>query len=121
MSASELRDQTLKRQRELAARHAVLSRLTPEQERHADQLVRVFDATNDLIAVLDRVDARSARRRMLAAIALLGLVVAVAAVVAAGYLPEYALIGALALLVAAVVVWIGARGRAPSGRPEGAA
>jgi len=112
VSASELRDQTLKRQRELAARHAVLSRLVPEQERHADQLVRVFDATNDLIAVLDRGDARSARRRMLTAIALLGLVVVLAALVAGGLLPAYGLIGALALLVAAVAVWMTARGPA---------
>ncbi|MEU4220088.1 hypothetical protein [Actinoplanes sp. NPDC026623] len=116
MSASELRDQTLKRQRELAARHAVLSRLVPEQERHADQLVRVFDATNDLIAVLDRVDARSARRRMLTAIALLGLVVVLAVLVAAGLLPAYGLIAALALLVAAVAVWTAARGLAADQR-----
>ncbi|MEU7907314.1 hypothetical protein [Actinoplanes sp. NPDC049118] len=112
MSASELRDQTLKRQRELAARHAVLSRLMPEQERHADQLVRVFDATNDLIAVLDRANVRAARRRLLTAIVLLGLVVVAAALVAAGLLPAYGLIGALALLVAAVVLWAGARGLA---------
>jgi hypothetical protein len=108
--ASELRDQTLRRQRELAARHAVLSRLEPEQERHADQLARVFDATNDLIAVLDRGGARSARRRMLTAIALLGLVVVLAALVAGGLLPSYGLIGALALLVLAVVLWMTTRG-----------
>jgi hypothetical protein len=112
VSASELRDQTLKRQRELAARHAVLGRLVPEQERHADQLVRVFDATNDLIAVLDRGNARAARRRMLTAIVLLGLVVVLAALVAGRVLPAYGLIGALALLVAAIAVWMTARGPA---------
>ncbi|AGZ44429.1 hypothetical protein [Actinoplanes friuliensis] len=109
MSASELRDQTLGRQRELAARHEVLNRLEPGPDRYDDQLARVFDATNDLVAVLDRAASRTWRRRMTVSFVLLGLVVVVAGLVAAGLLPEYGLIAALGLLVAAVAVWASTR------------
>jgi hypothetical protein len=111
VEASELRDRALERQRELAARHEVLSRLGPEPEaqRHADQLARVFDATNDLVTVLDLIDARAVRRRLRAAVALLGLVVGLALLVATGVLAAYWLIAALLVLTAAVTLWLTTR------------
>jgi hypothetical protein len=109
VGGSELRDQTLRRQRELAARHEVLARVGADPQRHEDQLARVFDATNDLIAVLDRVDARIARRRTALAFALLGLVVVIAVLVATRLLPGYGLLVALVLLPGAVAVRMSAR------------
>lgn len=120
MGATELRDQTLKRQRELASRHEVLDRLDAEPERYADQFVRVLDATNDLIMVLDRVDARAAQFRLLAAFALLGVVGVVVVLVAAGALVAYWLIAGLLLLTAAVTLWLSTRSGAGMGPEVGA-
>jgi hypothetical protein len=146
VDASELRDQMLKRQRELAARHEALNRLDPQAQgakpegagsqgakpegagssgakpqgadpqRYGDQLARVFDATNDLIVVLDLIDARAVRRRMLVAVALVGLVFVLAVLVASGVLPAYWLVGALLALTAAVTVWLSTRDVAEAGR-----
>lgn len=120
MGATELRDQTLKRQRELASRHEVLDRLDAEPERYADQFARVLDATNDLIVVLDRVDARAARRRLVVAFVLLGVTVVVAVLVAIGALAAYWLIGGLLVLTAAVTLWLGTRSGAGAGPEAGA-
>lgn len=109
MGASELRDLTLKRQRELAARHEVLNGIDADPQRYADQFARVLDATNDLIMVLDRIDARAARHRLLGAVVLLGLSPVPAVLVVTGVLGAYWLIAALVLLISAVALWLSTR------------
>ncbi|WP_067502694.1 hypothetical protein [Actinoplanes sp. TFC3] len=99
----ELRERTGERQQELADRHDLLLREDAGSARHDDLLRRVFDATNDLIVVLDEGAGQATRRRGWAA----GLVLfALVAGVLAGLrvLPVWTLAGAAVVFVAATVV-----------------
>ena len=119
MGAADVRDVIVERQRELASRHEVLGREGRNPGRYEDLLLRVFDATNDLIKELDKAQARSARRRRLLAGILLGVAAGTTVLVAVGPLPAPGLIAAAVALGAAVVMWSMARiGAPPPARPE---
>ncbi|GGQ53825.1 hypothetical protein [Couchioplanes azureus] len=108
------------RQRELASRHEVLGREGRDPGRYEDLLLRVFDATNDLVRDLDRLRARSARRRRVVAAGLVLVALVVAGLVAAGAVPVYGLIGAAVALVLAGTLAVVARATAPSDSPAAA-
>ncbi|MEV6596002.1 hypothetical protein AB0M36_03955 [Actinoplanes sp. NPDC051346] len=113
MRSADLRNVIVVRQRELASRHEVLGREGRDPGRYEDLLLRVFDATNDLVRDLDRLRARSARRRWLTAVGLAVVALVLAALVAAAVLPIYGLIGAAVALVAATTLAVVARATAP--------
>ena len=105
MGAADLRDVVVTRQRELASRHDVLGRAGRDPSRYEDLLLRVFDATNDLMRDLDRMRARSARRRRLLAAVLAAVSVVAGVLVATDRLRPFWLIPAVAVLALAITVW----------------
>ncbi|MFI5937123.1 hypothetical protein [Actinoplanes sp. NPDC051494] len=106
---ADLRGRTVERQQELSARHEALGREETDTDRYHDLLWRVFDATNDLITVLDETAARAARRRRLAALLLVLLALGTGVPAVLRIIAGYALIIAAALLVAGVTLWLTAR------------
>ncbi|MFI5496210.1 hypothetical protein [Actinoplanes sp. NPDC051859] len=117
MSSADLRNVIVVRQRELASRHEVLGREGRDPGRYEDLLLRVFDATNDLMRDLDRLQARTARRRRLLAAGCGGIALVLAVLVATAVLPSYGLIGAAVAVAAAVVLGLLARAAAPPEPP----
>jgi len=101
----------------LSFRHEALSQEETDSPRYDDLLWRVFDASNDLIAVLDEAGSRAARRRRFGALLLVLLALAIGAAVAWRLAGSYALIPAAAVLVAGVALWLTAR---PGKRGAGA-
>ncbi len=119
-----VRDSLAERQRELALRHEVLGREHPESGRYDDLLERVFDATDDLMRVVDEAAARGLRRRRLTATALLVVAVAGVALVVAGLLPVVVLVAAGFAMAVAGALWITAhlrRGASSGGTASGGA
>jgi hypothetical protein len=74
----------MERQRELGSRHELLVRENAGTERYDDLLRRVFDATNDLIVVLDEAAARAARRRRIGLLVLAMIVLLIGALAVLG-------------------------------------
>ncbi|AGL19538.1 hypothetical protein [Actinoplanes sp. N902-109] len=103
--SGDLRKRTSHRQRELAARHDVLVRENAGSARYDDLLRRVFDATGDLIVVLDEAAGRAVRRRRITAGALLVLALVVIGLAAARTVPALALPAAVVVAGAAAIVW----------------
>ncbi|WP_211277805.1 hypothetical protein, partial [Couchioplanes caeruleus] len=120
MSSADLRNVIVIRQRELASRHEVLGREGRDPGRYEDLLLRVFDATNDLVRDLDRLRARSALRRRATAAGLVIVAFVVSGLVAAGVVPVYGLIGAAAALAAAVALAVISRAADPPDSPPDA-
>ncbi|MFI7599704.1 hypothetical protein [Actinoplanes sp. NPDC049681] len=114
MGAADLRDVVVARQRELATRHDVLGRAGRDPSRYEDLLLRVFDATNDLIRDLDRMRARSARRRLLVAGGLLVASLVPAGLVGTGRMPVQGLVVTAVAIAAAFVLWLTARAGMPN-------
>lgn len=109
MGASERRDRLLERQRELRARHDALGGLGVAPPYPAEQLDPLLADTDALMAEVDGLAAVGARRRLLGALALLGVAAVGAVLVAAGVLPAYWLLAVLLVVAAAVALWLTTR------------
>ncbi|GAA3342746.1 hypothetical protein GCM10020358_38870 [Amorphoplanes nipponensis] len=107
------RDRLLARQAELRVRHDALGGLGAEPPHDPALLAQVFAGTDELMTVVEELAAATARRRVVVALALLGVAAAGAVLVAFGVLPAYWLLAVLALLVTAVLLWLTTRA-APS-------
>ena len=109
MGASQRRDQLLRQQRELRARHDALGGLGAEPPHDAARLELVFAGTDELMTVVDARAADAVRRRLVLTFALLGVAALVAVLVAVAVLPAWALLVVVGLLAAALALWLAAR------------
>ncbi|GAA2497752.1 hypothetical protein [Winogradskya humida] len=96
---ADLRDRIGKRHRELVSRHELLGQGNGDEG-------RVFDATNELMVVLDEAASRAARFRRLAALILVLVALVVALLVVVRVLASPGLVAAAVILAAAVGLWL---------------
>jgi hypothetical protein len=113
VNPAELRDEAARRQRVLARRHERLAGLAPGSPAYEHQVERAFAATDELVAVLDEIEAAADHRRLMAAAALVPVALVVALVAAAGVVPVV-LWCAVAVTVAAAAVLVLSTVRRPS-------